>query len=306
MPASRKGRHRAPRRCSNASATGCARAWPAARPGGSRPTFPHRRLWHAGQGVWRQRAHSDMQRRPCAARSCVRARRRASELTLVDARPADEYAFLSVPGAANHAGTELALRQWSTDPSGAPWVINCFSRTRGIIGNDHAASARPSRRALSRRRRDAMGAGRRTGHPERAARATMLPVAPDAELSRRADGSHRAPPASAASRGRNSSACAPNPIAPSTSSTCVPKLPPRAPDGVRAVAGWAVADALREPGRHAQCPHRAARRAAPPARSDHGLLAAATRSGRSLHPRRSLAADGPPNHRGPSVDYTGA
>ncbi|KAF1044565.1 rhodanese-like domain-containing protein [Xylophilus sp.] len=55
-------------------------------------------------------------------------------VTLVDVRPASEYAFLSVQGAGNHAGTELALRQWPADASASPWAINCFSRTRGIIG----------------------------------------------------------------------------------------------------------------------------------------------------------------------------
>ena len=53
---------------------------------------------------------------------------------LIDVRPADEYAFLSLAGAGNHAGTELALRDWSADMPTAPWVINCFTRTRGIIG----------------------------------------------------------------------------------------------------------------------------------------------------------------------------
>lgn len=71
---------------------------------------------------------------PTLSGGVVRARQASGEaLMLIDARPADEYAFLSVVGAANHPGTELALRQWSNDPSGAPWVINCFSRTRGII-----------------------------------------------------------------------------------------------------------------------------------------------------------------------------
>ena len=58
--------------------------------------------------------------------------------TFIDVRPAGEYAFLSLPGAGNHAGTELALRRWpavvDTDAPGRTWVVNCFSRTRGIIG----------------------------------------------------------------------------------------------------------------------------------------------------------------------------
>ena len=59
--------------------------------------------------------------------------------TLVDARPRAEFEFLSLPGARNHAGTELALRRF--EPSEANrtaqdhlWAINCFSRTRGIVG----------------------------------------------------------------------------------------------------------------------------------------------------------------------------
>ena len=62
-------------------------------------------------------------------------RRRAGRpTTLIDARPREEYAFLSIEGARNYPGTELALRAL---PANAPehlWAINCFSRTRGIIG----------------------------------------------------------------------------------------------------------------------------------------------------------------------------
>jgi rhodanese-related sulfurtransferase len=62
--------------------------------------------------------------------------------TLVDARPRAEFEFLSLPGARNHAGTELALRRFAPDgpepdadhPSDHLWAINCFSRTRGIVG----------------------------------------------------------------------------------------------------------------------------------------------------------------------------
>ena len=63
-----------------------------------------------------------------AAQACGR------PATLVDVRPAGEYAYLSVQGAGNHAGTELALREWPAGATEAPWVLNCFSRTRGIIG----------------------------------------------------------------------------------------------------------------------------------------------------------------------------
>jgi rhodanese-related sulfurtransferase len=65
--------------------------------------------------------------------------------TLVDARPRGEFEFLSLPGARNHPGTELALRRFAPDGLEGPngpnarlddhlWAINCFSRTRGIVG----------------------------------------------------------------------------------------------------------------------------------------------------------------------------
>ena len=72
---------------------------------------------------------------PTLRGAAVRAAQASSRpATLVDVRPAAEYAYLSVQGAGNHAGTELALRDWPADTSDAPWVLNCFSRTRGIIG----------------------------------------------------------------------------------------------------------------------------------------------------------------------------
>ncbi|RZL94817.1 MAG: rhodanese [Variovorax sp.] len=60
-------------------------------------------------------------------------------VTLVDVRPPDEFAFLSIAGARNHPGTELALRAFPSgsreDGAGEPvWAVNCFSRTRGILG----------------------------------------------------------------------------------------------------------------------------------------------------------------------------
>ncbi|MDM0116858.1 rhodanese-like domain-containing protein [Variovorax sp. J22R133] len=59
-----------------------------------------------------------------------------SPLALVDVRPADEFAFLSIEGARNHPGVELALRDFSSAEKDAEplWAINCFSRTRGILG----------------------------------------------------------------------------------------------------------------------------------------------------------------------------
>ncbi|MDM0087580.1 MULTISPECIES: rhodanese-like domain-containing protein [unclassified Variovorax] len=62
-------------------------------------------------------------------------RRDGVPTTLIDARPRNEYAFLSIAGARNHPGTELSLRRFDdqADPHHL-WAINCFSRTRGIIG----------------------------------------------------------------------------------------------------------------------------------------------------------------------------
>ncbi len=64
----------------------------------------------------------------------------ARPTNLIDARPRTEFEFLSLQGADNYPGTELSLRHWPE--SGAEskhetqplWAINCFSRTRGIIG----------------------------------------------------------------------------------------------------------------------------------------------------------------------------
>ncbi|WPB59208.1 rhodanese-like domain-containing protein [Xylophilus sp. GOD-11R] len=54
---------------------------------------------------------------------------------VVDVRPADEHAFLTIAGARNYPGTEAALRQWpSPAEPDALWAVHCFSRTRGIIG----------------------------------------------------------------------------------------------------------------------------------------------------------------------------
>lgn len=54
--------------------------------------------------------------------------------TVIDARPRSEYQFLSIAGAHNYPGTELALRQFPVRAAQHLWAINCFSRTRGIIG----------------------------------------------------------------------------------------------------------------------------------------------------------------------------
>ena len=82
---------------------------------------------------------------PVLALDALEARRRAGRpTTVIDARPRNEYAFLSIAGARNHPGTELALRRYDGQGEDSDhdhdhdhdhlWAINCFSRTRGIIG----------------------------------------------------------------------------------------------------------------------------------------------------------------------------
>jgi rhodanese-related sulfurtransferase len=75
---------------------------------------------------------------PALPVEALRARQREGRpTTLVDARPRAEFEFLSLPGARNHAGTELALRRFEShgaDGADHLWAINCFSRTRGIVG----------------------------------------------------------------------------------------------------------------------------------------------------------------------------
>jgi rhodanese-related sulfurtransferase len=85
------------------------------------------------------KAFGDLVRQHYATRSIrgsdVRARQANAQATsLIDARPRTEFEFLSLPGADNYPGTELSLRDWPTSTSDHLWAINCFSRTRGIIG----------------------------------------------------------------------------------------------------------------------------------------------------------------------------
>lgn len=115
----------------------------------------------------------------------LRARRATgAATTLIDVRPADEYAYLSLPGGGNHAGTELALRAWS---DATPWVVHCFSRTRGIIG---ATTLRLLGHPDVRFLEDGVMRWALDGGPavEDARPALELPAAPEGELRRRADG----------------------------------------------------------------------------------------------------------------------
>ncbi|MDM0035130.1 rhodanese-like domain-containing protein [Variovorax sp. J22P271] len=121
---------------------------------------------------------------PGAALRALREAGRAA--TLVDARPADEYAFLSLPGGHNHAGTELALRQWPTEGQGGPWLVHCFSRTRGIIGS---TTLRLLGHADVHFLEDGVMQWALDGAPvlSDAQPAADLPIAPDEELRRRAE-----------------------------------------------------------------------------------------------------------------------
>ncbi len=64
------------------------------------------------------------------------AKRAASEDVIVlDSRPLDEYLHMTVPGAINVPGAELAYRARTLVPNPATQVIvNCAGRTRSIIG----------------------------------------------------------------------------------------------------------------------------------------------------------------------------
>ncbi|GGC75018.1 thiosulfate sulfurtransferase [Chelatococcus reniformis] len=71
---------------------------------------------------------------------------RGQPTTLIDCRPAHEHQNLSLAGARNAAGVELALHDLhaNADPDHL-WVVSCFSRTRGIVGT--TTLARLDRRA---------------------------------------------------------------------------------------------------------------------------------------------------------------
>ena len=124
---------------------------------------------------------------PAVDGAALRARQEAgAPSTLVDARPADEYAYLALPGTANHAGTELALRDWDAAVRPTPWIVNCFSRTRGIIGT---ATLRLLGHPDARFLEDGVMRWALDRGPvvEAAPPAIELPEAPPAELRRRAD-----------------------------------------------------------------------------------------------------------------------
>jgi rhodanese-related sulfurtransferase len=60
---------------------------------------------------------------------------KGADLVILDSRPFDEYARVSIPGATNVPGAELVLRAREIAPSpDTTVVVNCAGRTRSIIG----------------------------------------------------------------------------------------------------------------------------------------------------------------------------
>ncbi len=167
----------------------CACSMAASTPGPPRACRGDRRLRHPGQGLRRPRAAALRHARPRHRGPARAGAAMASPTTLVDARPRAEFEFLSLPGARNHAGTELALRRFEPGGEDHLWAVNCFSRTRGIVG---ATTLRLLGRApdavLRRGRRDGLGPARRARGAERRAEAELLPPESPARLRRIADG----------------------------------------------------------------------------------------------------------------------
>jgi rhodanese-related sulfurtransferase len=70
-----------------------------------------------------------------AAAELERLLRDGADLVVLDSRPYDEYARVSIPTATNVPGAELVLRAREIAPSPATTVVvNCAGRTRSIIG----------------------------------------------------------------------------------------------------------------------------------------------------------------------------
>ena len=61
--------------------------------------------------------------------------RNGTDIKILDSRPFDEYARISIPTGINVPGAELVLRVCDIVPSpGTTIVVNCAGRTRSIIG----------------------------------------------------------------------------------------------------------------------------------------------------------------------------
>jgi len=68
---------------------------------------------------------------------------KGADLVILDSRPFDEYARVSIPGATNVPGAELVLRARDIAPSpDTTVVVNCAGRTRSIIGAQSLINAR--------------------------------------------------------------------------------------------------------------------------------------------------------------------
>jgi len=69
------------------------------------------------------------------AEELARLLREDADMVVLDSRPFDEYARVSIPTAINVPGAELVLRAREIAPSSATMVVvNCAGRTRSIIG----------------------------------------------------------------------------------------------------------------------------------------------------------------------------
>jgi rhodanese-related sulfurtransferase len=69
--------------------------------------------------------------------------REGANLVVLDSRPFDEYARVSIPSATNVPGAELVLRARDIAPSPETLVVvNCAGRTRSIIGTQSLINAR--------------------------------------------------------------------------------------------------------------------------------------------------------------------
>ena len=70
-----------------------------------------------------------------AAEELARLFDKGADLVVLDSRPFDEYARVSIPGATNVPGAELVLRARELAPAPTTTVVvNCAGRTRSIIG----------------------------------------------------------------------------------------------------------------------------------------------------------------------------
>jgi rhodanese-related sulfurtransferase len=70
-----------------------------------------------------------------AAEDLERLLRQGADVVVLDSRPFDEYARVSIPTAVNVPGAELVLRAREVAPSSQTTVVvNCAGRTRSIIG----------------------------------------------------------------------------------------------------------------------------------------------------------------------------